>query len=151
MLKSTGLVSMHFFSKTVKLPNNYLQNGYLQQTANHTKAPKFSEVSSDSTAPVKCTQVSAPCCWAAPATGCSCLHVPAVPDPCDWLRQPGEGQVSGTTPTRADPEQAGEGTKLCWGLGVCREPWLPISLNKIASAFTTGIQRVNRSGQEVHA
>ena len=56
MLKSTGLVSMHSFSKTVKLPNNYLQNGYLQQTANHTKAPKFSEVSSDSTAPVKCTQ-----------------------------------------------------------------------------------------------
>ena len=52
MIKSTGLISMHFLSKTVKLPNNYLQTG-LQRTANHTKAPRLSE---------KCYQIQPPLC-----------------------------------------------------------------------------------------
>ena len=60
-----------------------------------------------------------------------------------WMTESTQGgaTVSGTTSTGADPEQASEGPKLCWGLAVCWEPWLPISLNKISSAFTTASDR----------
>ena len=118
MLKSTGLISMHFFSKTVKLPNNYLRNGYLQWTANHTKSPKLSE---------KCHQIQPPL-WNALSRCPSLLGCPnqwlqlsalASSTRSLWLTETtwGETTLSGTTPTQADPEQAGKGPKLCWGAG----------------------------------
>ena len=152
MIKSTGLISMHFFSKTARLSTNHLQNGYLQWTANHTKAPGLSE---------KCPQIPPPL-WNAlgslPLTaGCPnhWLQLSALASSTRtlWLTEtPWRGAtVSGTTPTRADPEQAGEEPKLCWGAGCLLGA---LAANQPQQDFLSiyyGIWWVNRSGWDFHA
>lgn len=70
-----------------------------------------------------------------------------------WLTETTRGgaTVSGTTPTGAHPEQAGEGPRLCWGAGCLLGA---LAANQPEQDFLDiyyGIWWVNRSGRDFHA